>query len=356
MPPIGPDNATADLVIAPVPAIAGFGAGIPEGSTRSALSFGQRVRAHLSIARLDHSTKNVFVIPGILVALLASRSAVDVNQTVWNVVLALVACTLIACSNYVINELLDAPYDRLHPIKKNRPCALGLVQPRAAVAQWISMMVAGLAVAALVSSYLFWTCAALWIMGCLYNIPPVRTKDLTYVDVLSEAVNNPLRMLVGWYAVTHVVVPPISLLASYWMFGAYFMALKRFSEYREIGDPARATAYRRSFRYYTEQSLLVSVMFYASTGMLFFGAFIARYRLELILAFPFIAMVAAVYMMLSFEQNSPVQHPEDLYKRPEISIPCAICAIVLAVLTFVDLPRLHEVLSPSIFQSNVSGR
>ena len=39
------------------------------------------------------------------------------------------------------------------------------------------------------------TVLALWVMGCVYNIPPVRSKDLPYLDVLSEAINNPIRML-----------------------------------------------------------------------------------------------------------------------------------------------------------------
>lgn len=63
-----------------------------------------------------------------------------------------------------------------------------------------------------------------------------------YVDVLSESVNNPLRMLLGWFMVTSVLVPPVSLLICYWMAGCYLMALKRFSEYREIGDPEVAGA------------------------------------------------------------------------------------------------------------------
>ena len=94
------------------------------------------------------------------------------------------------------------------------------------------------------------------------------------------------------------------------MIGAYFMALKRFSEYREIGDPFRAGEYRRSFRHYSEQSLLVSVTFYASAAMLFFGAFIARrYHLELVLSFPFVALAMAVYFLLSFEKGSPSSTP-----------------------------------------------
>ncbi len=52
------------------------------------------------------------------------------------------------------------------------------------------------------------TAIALWIMGCVYNIPPLRTKDQVYLDVLTESVNNPLRMLLGWYMVTSVLVPP----------------------------------------------------------------------------------------------------------------------------------------------------
>ena len=34
-------------------------------------------------------------------------------------------------------------------------------------------------------------------MACVYNVPPVRSKDQPYVDVLSEAINNPLRLLAG---------------------------------------------------------------------------------------------------------------------------------------------------------------
>ena len=88
---------------------------------------------------------------------------------------------------------------------------------------------------------------ALWVMGCVYNIPPVRSKDLPYLDVLSESINNPLRMLAGWYMTGIDAFAPTSLLLSYWMVGCYFMAIKRYAEYNEIDDPERAAAYRSSF-------------------------------------------------------------------------------------------------------------
>src|SRR5437667_114714 len=81
------------------------------------------------------------------------------------------------------------------------------------------------------------------IMGCIYTIRPIRSKDLPYIDVLSESINNPLRMLAGWFIASTASVAPASLLLSYWMVGCFFMAIKRYAEYREIGDPARAAAY-----------------------------------------------------------------------------------------------------------------
>ena len=87
-------------------------------STR--VSFGERLRAHLAIARLDHSIKNLFVLPGVIVPLSVDPALFNL-QLIKTLVLAFIAITLVACSNYVINEVLDAPFDRLHPIKKIVP-------------------------------------------------------------------------------------------------------------------------------------------------------------------------------------------------------------------------------------------
>src|SRR5688500_6839223 len=113
------------------------------------------------------------------------------------------------------------------------------------------------------------------------------------------------------------------------------MAIKRFAEFREIGNASTSAKYRRSFAYYTEQRLLVSIMFYGSHAMLFFGAFIMRYRLELILAFPLMALVMAVYLSLAFKPDSAAQRPEGLHAEPSLMIPVVTCAVLMMVLMFV---------------------
>jgi 4-hydroxybenzoate polyprenyltransferase len=304
-----------------------------------------RFAAHAHLLRLDHSVKQIFVVPGIVIAASLAGTALDKAFCV-RLLLGLGAVVAVASSNYVLNELLDAPFDRLHPTKHLRPAACGSISVPLAYVQWLVCAALGFALALVVSKFLFLSVLSLWVMGCLYNIPPVRTKDVPYLDVMSESINNPIRLLVGWYIVTSTVIPPVSLLIAYWMLGAYFMALKRFSEYRQIGRDS-AMKYRRSFEFYTEQSLLTSVLFYAATAMLFFGAFIMRYRMEMVFAFPFIALLMADYFKLSFVEDSPVQNPEKLYREPRIMALLALCCLVLTVMLFVNLPWLGRLFPKS---------
>jgi len=106
-----------------------------------------------------------------------------------------------------------------------------------------------------------------------YNVEPVRTKDRQYLDVLSESVNNPIRFLLGWFAVTGTIIPPGSVLLAYWTSGAFPMGTKRYSEYRRIANPVQAGLYRRSFERYTEASLLLSSFFYALCSAFLIGVF-----------------------------------------------------------------------------------
>lgn len=311
------------------------------------VSLERLVRAHFSIARFDHLTKNVFVVPGILIPLSVDPSLATTASAL-KVFYGFIAVCLITCSNYVINEILDAPFDRHHPTKHTRPVASGLVSVPLAYLQWILMMAAGVWLGFRVSLPFVIVLAALWIMGCVYNCPPIRTKDVPYVDVLTESINNPLRMLLGWYMVTTELIPPVSLLVSYWMVGCYFMALKRVSEFRDMGDIKRAVAYRKSFAYYTESSLMVSVILYSSAAMLFFGAFIIRYRIELVLAFPLVALVMAVYLQLSYERDGAVQHPEKLYRSGRLMSAVSLCLIAMVMLLWVDIPILNEWFRPTL--------
>ena len=126
------------------------------------------------------------------------------------------------------------------------------------------------------------------------------------------------------------------------------MAIKRFAEYRAIGDPSRAAAYRKSFAFSNDQLMLVSIMFYGTAAMLFLGAFIMRYRMELILSFPLVALIMATYFALAFKQDSPVQHPEKLYRSAPLMAAIITCTVLMIGLQFVDIPFLEYFFTPTI--------
>ena len=61
----------------------------------------------------------------------------------------------------------------------------GLVNIPLAYVQWLLFGAAGIALGEMMSRPLALVLAAMWLMSCVYNIPPVRVKDLPYLDVLA---------------------------------------------------------------------------------------------------------------------------------------------------------------------------
>jgi 4-hydroxybenzoate polyprenyltransferase len=296
---------------------------------------------YIQIARVDHWFKNVFMLLGVLLAAFYTPGAVSLDRLP-AVALGLLAVCLVASSNYVLNELLDGPTDRLHPVKRHRPVPSGQIRPAMAYVEWLGLGAVGLWLSTWIDGGFAVSALALWVMGVLYNVPPIRTKEWPYVDVVTEAINNPLRLLLGWFAIIPDRVPPVSLILAYWMAGAFFMATKRFAEYRHIGDASVAGSYRKSFVYYTEDRLLVSLVFYATASAVFAGIFIVRYHLELILLVPAVAGLFSYYLKIGLQPNSVVQYPERLYRERGFMLYVALCAVMFVVLMFSHQPWMYD--------------
>ncbi|NLB59540.1 MAG: UbiA prenyltransferase family protein [Lentisphaerae bacterium] len=302
---------------------------------------------YVQIARPEHWFKNIFMLPGILLAFFFCREAFSL-AALWSILGGVICACLIASSNYVLNEILDAPYDRHHPEKSRRPVPAGQINIRAAYGLWLSLALIGLAGAFLINRLFGFSSLALWIMGLLYNTPPIRLKDWPYADVLSESINNPIRLAMGWYATGLLAPPPLSMVLAYWMFGAFLMAVKRFAEFRHIGQGQLAANYRRSFGYYTEEKLLLLILFCAGFFGMLSGVFVARYSLELTLAAPLVIYTMSYYLHLGFKPNSPTQYPEKLFQHKKLVYLVALAFIVCAGALFLDLPGLKQLLVPRI--------
>lgn len=309
---------------------------------------------YVAIARPDNWIKNAFMIPGMLFALSVFHTPLD-QQLLFKIVTGIISTCLVASANYVINEYLDVNFDKFHPLKKSRSLVVHEVNPKIIYLEYALLALTGLLLAALISYKFLILSAFLLIMGIIYNVRPFRSKERVFLDVLSESINNPIRFGLGWFIFSPALgipdtkwdldwintFPPSSIILAYWMGGAFLMATKRFAEYRLIGNPETAGLYRRSFKFYTENSLLVSMFFYAITCAFFMGIFLIKDRIELLVSFPFFALLFSWYLKIGLLKDSPVQGSEKLHTRKWFMLYLFLFTTLLCILMFVDIPWLH---------------
>jgi len=304
---------------------------------------------YLKIARFDHWIKQLFIVPGIVFALcILDSSTWNWTDVIVSTLLALLSTSCCASANYVINEWLDAEFDKFHPTKKNRPVVAGGMKAKWVAVEYIIFAAAGIVAAFFVSWWVFGLEAFLLVMGILYNVKPMRTKEIAYLDVITESLNNAIRLLIGWFAVTSIYMPPISIIIGYWTGGAFLMATKRYAEYKMIDDKSTASLYRKSFEKYTENSLLISAIFYALVSVFFCGIFMLKYRIELIFAIPFVCGLFCYYLHLSNKPDSTAQKPEKLLKEKGLMIFVFVLIVVIVALMFIDMPFLQGLLDKTL--------
>lgn len=300
-----------------------------------------------ALARPSHWIKHVFIVPGVVLAYLLRPS--PLSDLLPTVVTGFLSAATIASANYVLNEWLDAEFDAHRSPKSTRPAVVKQLSPTLVWLEYMSLAAVGLFLAARLSKALFIVSVAFLISGVVYNVRPLRTKDTVFLDVLSESINNPIRLTLGWVMVDPTTLPPGSALLAYWMGGAYLMALKRLAEYRSAagtGDFASLAKYRRSFGFYTERSLLLSGFLYALLSAFFLGIFLVKYRIEYILSVPIFVALFVTYLNIALEMESAAQAPETLYRERLLMAWIVLLGLALALLTWIDIPILHALTSP----------
>lgn len=316
----------------------------PDSQVGNASRLPGTLRDYIAIARPDHWVKHVFIVPGLVAAYMLTP-AVPLQGVAFNLIVGLASACLVASANYVINEWLDAEYDRHHPLKRDRPAAAGRLSPAVVYIEYILLAIAGLALASLIDRLFLLASTALFVSGIAYNVLPLRTKDRVFFDVLSEAVNNPIRLVLGWSMISTTTVPPLSLFGAFWMGGAFLMAAKRLSEFRFIVNERGVDGpgmYRRSFRFYSIESLTLSCFVYAILTAFLIAVFLVKYREEYVLSFPLIALLFAYYLHLGLQPASVAQRPETLHKDRGLVIIVIAVSMTLALLSFVDLPSVRQ--------------
>jgi 4-hydroxybenzoate polyprenyltransferase len=273
--------------------------------------------------RLDRWPRSTAIIVGSVAVLLVNpeRMAAFLSAVVLSrIILAFILTWMVSTANYIVNEITDAPYDAFHPSKKHRPLVRNEISVRMLLVLWTLLSASALVLAYVIYHPAFvFSLGALLLAGILYNVPPLRIKDIPYFDSTLESANNPIRFLIGWYVLA-VAFPPLTLLAAWWAFGNFLMVGKRVAE-KEFLTAEESSAYRLSLNRCSIRGLVVFMGANALFFLAMFVFFAMQFRLRTFLySLPFILFYLVIFMVKSVQDRDVAEEPEKLLKNPYFAL------------------------------------
>ena len=305
----------------------------------------------LKIMRLNQSIKHVFILPGLIFGYYLTNFLPSFSQFFF----AGIAVVLIASSNYIINEITDSNFDVFHDLKKDRVLASKKIEKSLAYFFYFFFSFAGILISYYCVNFFFSLINILFLIsGIIYNIKPLRLKDIPIIDVLCASLNNPIRFLLGFsLIIDNPSIPSLSLLLSYWFAGSFLMNAKRLSEvhyFDSLKKKVELKKFRKVYNFYNIKNLDSLSLFYSSLSLVFLTIFIIKYKIEYIFLFPIIIFIFTWYHHLSIKEFSKMQEVSNLIYSKTLIISIIILIILFIILTFLNLNFLKIFLDKEIIQ------
>jgi 4-hydroxybenzoate polyprenyltransferase len=223
------------------------------------------------LARPHQWAKGVFVLVGPLYGF------ADLHrpwlQVVVPALLAAAVFGLVSSACYIVNDIVDAPRDRLHPRKKRRPIASGAVSPRTASVFAAGLLaVAGALLFALGPEVQGWVGLAAGLYALNVVVYSFALKHVVMADVICLSLGFVLRVLGGCAAVG---IGPTTWLLNCTLFLAMFLAFgKRLGERRLMMGAEGATSTRGVQAAYTDDLLRMAVVVTAVASLLTYAGYV----------------------------------------------------------------------------------
>ena len=177
-----------------------------------------KFKAILRLIRPYQWHKNVFVLAPVFFSF-----KFDAN-TLYNVFVALCSFVLISSAAYSINDVFDVEKDKLHPVKKNRPVASGLISTKTAL--FVSFVLLAISLFLAIHVGIVHVILTYFLLNILYSI---YLKDKKPIDIFIVSSGFVFRVIAGGMSCG---IPPSSWLLMTTFFIAMFISsMKREAEY-----------------------------------------------------------------------------------------------------------------------------
>jgi len=247
-----------------------------------------------------------------------------------SVLIGFVSLCLVSSSNYIINDLIDKKKDIIHPEKKNRPIASGLVKSYEAVIFAIILLFFSLLIGYYVSFGFLIIVIILFSLTTAYSL---FLKNEVFVDLLIIAINFILRALSGVY------VFPIRIEISPWLIlCTFFLSLflstgKRYSEINLLKEDL--DKYRVTLKHYTKK-ITDSLMIIATVSLIIsysLYSFLSQYQ-WLLITIPIAMYTILRYLHLIYSGSNIPRNPEKVIKDSRMVISVVIWFVMILFLIY----------------------
>ncbi len=174
--------------------------------------------------------------------------------------------SLLVSAVYFLNDIIDIPRDKLHPIKRQRPITKGDVPAPIALFFSITGILTSLYLAIWFSSFFFFTCLLYFLLQIIYTF---WLKNYTIFDVLAIAGSFILRVYAGAFVINaHLSVWFLLCVVSL----ALFLSVgKRRAELNILAE--QASQHRRTLALYSKELLDQYLAIFASSTWLAWSLF-----------------------------------------------------------------------------------
>jgi len=277
--------------------------------------------------------KNLFVFAGLIFGQKL------LTPLVWTALAAFVVFCALAGAVYLLNDVADRDKDRLHPRKRERPIASGILPVSVAVGAAVVLIVAGLAAGLALSAAFALVALAYVSLLAAYS---AWLKHFVIVDVLVVAIGFVLRAVAG-AVVIDVEISGWLLICTILI--ALFLALgKRRHEYLALGD--RASEHRPILAEYSAGLLDQMIAVVTASAVTAYALYtmspetVAKFHTQLLPAtLPFVLYGIFRYLYLLYRRQLG-GNPSELFLNDRPLLVNTLCWM-LAIVAIIYGPRLR---------------
>jgi len=201
----------------------------------------------------------------IFAALIFSGSLFDQNALIKSISAFILFCTF-SSATYMLNDVFDIERDKLHPFKRRRPIALGLVPVPLAISSALLAVIIALPFAYKLSPAFFFASITYLILQLFYS---AYLKQIILIDVLVIAAGFVLRVYAGVWAIdAHLNVWFLLSVSSF----ALFLAIGKRRSERTLME-SQAAQHRETLLHYPENLLDILTSMFATSAWLTYAFF-----------------------------------------------------------------------------------